>query len=160
MQTPTSPLVVREHERVRCDLPASFSIAPEHADRVALAPAAGVTPVPASLIDLSAGGLGLSSPVYVPKLTLLRISVDPAQGEPGFTVLARVQRAAMLDKTPTYFIGTALKDATESDLAILRRLLAALARRAQQPDAGLTTTTSAPTPALAAATSTGRPARA
>jgi hypothetical protein len=114
--TPES-LVVRQHERLRCDLRATLVVAPESAERVVLAlegPKRGGgdgSEVEVRITDCSRGGLGLQSPVFLPKRCRVRVRVVGVGGIDGpggvVEVTTVVQRAAMLDRGPTYYLGTA-----------------------------------------------------
>jgi hypothetical protein len=109
-------LVVRQHERLRCDLAARVMVGPESAERVVLSldgarGGNGAVDVAVRVTDCSRGGLGLQSPVYLPKRcrVMVRVEgVDGLEGASGTLELGvTVQRAAMLDRGPTYYLGTA-----------------------------------------------------
>jgi hypothetical protein len=100
-------LSVRQHARVQCRLPAAVTVAAPHAQRVALT--AGSGEVRATLTDLSAGGLGLRSPVFFPKGCLLDLALTVGDGPAAFhfRTTLRVQRTIMADRAPSYDLGAA-----------------------------------------------------
>ncbi len=110
MQTKTEPAVVRQHERVQCELPAVVGVAPEMAERVVFAGTvcgsgrAGGT-IGVSLIDCSKGGLGLRTKVFMPKHARLvvKVACGPSGEAQEFVVVA--QRVRMLDRGPVYYVG-------------------------------------------------------
>jgi hypothetical protein len=76
-------------------------------------------------VDMSRGGIGLSSPVYLPPSCRLRLEVElPGGGE--FKGAVRVHRAAMSDRKPTYYIGCAFEEADPARDAALAGILATL----------------------------------
>ena len=120
MQPQNEPQVVRQHERVQCQLAAVVGVAPEMEGRVVFSGTvcgtgrAGGT-VGAEMIDCSRGGLGLKMRVFVPKHAKLVVRVAcGTDGEPReFAVVA--QRVKMLDRGPTYYVGASFPaDANES----------------------------------------------
>jgi hypothetical protein len=126
MPSQTDRLVVRQHDRFRCNIPARVVIEAAHADQVVLAKAAAEAGGGTSLriVDSSRGGLGLESRVFLPKACRLRISVtDPSSGQ-EVTVTVRVQRVAMTDRRPLYYLGTAF---VEMEPGVQQRFEAALA---------------------------------
>lgn len=110
MQSKNEPQVVRQHERVQCQLAAVVGVAPEMEGRVVFSGSvcgtgrAGGT-VGAEMIDCSRGGLGLKMKVFVPKHAKLvvRVACGPAGEAREFAVVA--QRVKMLDRGPTYYVG-------------------------------------------------------
>jgi len=102
-------LRVRRHERRECATPAEVLVASSSAEqltlsRAAIGPSGGVD---ARIVDFSGGGLGLSSPVYFPRGCALLVRIVPGEREEGrpVEITARVKRARMSDKTPSYYIG-------------------------------------------------------
>ncbi|MFN0132116.1 MAG: hypothetical protein ACKVW3_06250 [Phycisphaerales bacterium] len=126
MATPIGDLSVRRHDRRACDSPAWLSIAPDHASVVrfgrSMGDGSGLVGVRAT--DCSMGGIGLASPVFVPIgcaiLLILECSGPPIRLE--------VRRAAMTDRKPTYYIGTAFPESCDD--AARAELVAALSRDA------------------------------
>jgi hypothetical protein len=114
-------LVVRAHERVRCELAGGASVAAEHAAMIVLASSAvdGSGSVVSTIVDLSRGGVGFRTKVYLPKQARLIVKItDPAAGatdtEAALTVLVKVMRVMMVDRGPTYEIGTAFVDPSQA----------------------------------------------
>jgi hypothetical protein len=126
----TDNLVVRQFERVACSLKASMCVSPQHASVVSLSPeiASSSGCVALVLTDASKGGVGLRSPVYLPKGTQVDITLsDPAlAGTPfaSWTVKTRVMRVVMSSREPTYDLGTALIDNTPAEQSKLVDLIA------------------------------------
>ncbi|MFT3686435.1 MAG: PilZ domain-containing protein [Phycisphaerales bacterium] len=134
-ETPkTDNLVVRQHERLTCALAAEATVAPEHQGPIALSPLAADASgkFAPTVTDISRGGIGLRTKVFLPKQARLSVTItDPAVGTP-ITATVRVQRVVMTDRTPTYDIGTAFVDPSA---ALLQAVAAAAGkiRNAQAP---------------------------
>jgi hypothetical protein len=109
---PAADLSVRQHERHLCDSPCRVAVAASCAEAVRLV-RVGLGGADARIVDYSQGGLGLRSTVYFPQTCQLRITV-PIPGEAAVALDARVQRVAMLDRTPAYYIGTSFDHSTEA----------------------------------------------
>jgi hypothetical protein len=105
----TADLSVRQHERHPCDVAAGMLVSGQSVDAVKLVKT-GAGGAPGRVVDFSRGGLGLSSTVYFPLTCHLRVSIPDNAGG-SIKIDLRVQRVAMLDRTPTYYIGTSF-DAT------------------------------------------------
>lgn len=133
------PLVVRRHARLRCDLPARLAVAEASAAQVS--PAAAATDagggIGVTVIDASRGGIGLRSAVFLPKMCQVTATLQVPAGAWGrafeFRAVARVQRVTMLDRTPTYYLGTAFLAGGPGEAERVERLLVAL--EALQPAA-------------------------
>lgn len=117
-------MLVRRSTRIDIALPARLAIADDHAGQVRFGPEAGAVHgwVDADVVDVSAGGLGLISSVFVPRRTLVRIEVinglDPS-AEALLKCVGRVQRVVMTDRRPAYFLGAAFAETNhESDKAL------------------------------------------
>lgn len=123
----TDNLVVRQHERVRCALSAEATVAPEHAGPIALSPLAAdgsgnFNPI---VVDVSRGGIGLRTKVFLPKQARICVTItDPALEAP-ISATVRVQRVVMTDRAPTYELGTSFVDASP---ALLQSVAAVIAR--------------------------------
>ena len=105
----------------------------QHAQRISVAiqsPGCAGGEFDATLIDCSEGGLGLRSPVFIPKGCRLVIRIDPGDGGPIFEAVVRVMRAAMVDRGPTYYLGSSLASETAQNDAGMERVFAA-ARKAE-----------------------------
>lgn len=130
MRSATSDLVVRGSDRYQCDLPASLTVAPAHARIIKpdkSAPGAG-GPVETRIVDLSSGGAGVRSPLFLPQGARLILALPPRPGAEPLPVEVRVQRVMMLDRTPNFYLGTAFDnlsaEATEAVSKLLRDLKA------------------------------------
>ena len=142
MSTPEPPrpdpqaspeLTVRRHERLECCLSGYAQIAPGSTPAVRLARAtAQVEGIPVVLVDCSAGGLGLRCEAFLPRSCLVRVqaSVPTSQaaagGDRALDVLVRVQRVSMIDRRPTYYLGTSFHDLTAQQRGDVEWLLRAL----------------------------------
>jgi hypothetical protein len=134
-------LSVRSHERVKCALPAEVWVGERSAGRVRLAGAArnaeGATGV--TVVDCSLGGLGLASPVFFPRAGGLRVRSVGRGGRGGtpevFEATVAVQRVAMTDRVPTYYVGGAFEGAAEGIARRLMDIVRAGARDAEAPRA-------------------------
>lgn len=123
----SSDLLVRQHERYTCRLSAKLTVVPEDAPQVSIARSVGdgAGGVNCIVVDCSSGGVGLQSPVFIPRgakvivtissqvvpSTTLDAPPEPSSLELPATVFKgtlRVQRVSMLDRTPAYYLGTAL----------------------------------------------------
>jgi hypothetical protein len=131
----TDNLVVRQFERVACSLKASMCVNPAHAGVVSLSPeiASSTGSVALVLTDASKGGVGLRSPVFLPKGTQVDITLtDPALAGTPFshwTVKTRVMRGVMSSRQPTYDLGTALIDSSPAEQAKLVDLIAIIRQK-------------------------------
>lgn len=109
MESRTESLLVRQHERVSCDLRAKVSPSSEHQSRVRLTRTLGDGSgnVSATVTDCSPGGLGILSPVFFPKTSVLSICILGEDGAPAYEGSAQVQRVVMHSRQPMYYIGVA-----------------------------------------------------
>lgn len=134
MKSGNDNLVVRQHDRLSCRLPAILRVAKEHADRVVLARTAGDghRTVKVVAVDVSSGGLALESPIFFPKACRLEVRLlNPEQpdGPPLLETAIRIQRTAMLDRTPIYYLGGAfVTDSTPEHRSALDQLFNFLQR--------------------------------
>lgn len=101
-------LVVRQHERHLCRLDCRLRLDDHSVAQVTPARTVGdgAGGLSAMMVDCSRGGLGLESPVFLPRGSRVRVSVAPGQpGAPRTELLVRVQRVSMMDRKPTYYLG-------------------------------------------------------
>ncbi|CAN5838481.1 hypothetical protein BH11PLA1_BH11PLA1_18800 [soil metagenome] len=107
MDTNAENLLVRQHERHRCDAPGWLLIAAEHAEAVRLAAGAvdSTGSVRVSIQDCSLGGVGVLSTVFIPKRALVTLSVPETAASPALKIALRVMRVVMMDRKPTYYLG-------------------------------------------------------
>ena len=117
-------LTVRQHARYPCNFTAQVAIAASCTDKVRLSRAVGstATGLTATVIDVSHAGVGLSSKVYLPIGCVLNMTIHPADNGPPMVVVSTIARVIMIDRTPTYQLGTLLESVDESDV---NRLIAA-----------------------------------
>jgi len=109
-------LIVRHHERYRCQAPVRLVIDPVHAEAVVLSKLARSADgsVPATLVDCSLGGLGVMSRVFVPRACRILIVTGIGEGDqdenscPIGEYSVRVQRVTLVGREPTYLLGTLL----------------------------------------------------
>lgn len=105
-------LTLRQHQRVRCAIACPLQIASEHTSLVQLATgsADATGTFEGTLVDLSRGGAGVRTNVFLPKQTRVIARVPHAGGT--LVMNLKVMRVQMVDKTPRYELGTALADVT------------------------------------------------
>lgn len=126
----SADLLVRQHERAACDLGAYVRVDTDPADQVVFSRSAapggrGDSEIDVRIVDVSPGGLGLRSNVFVPRGTRLVARVVPAKDELQPTtdeLQVRVQRCAMIDRTPAYYLGTAFVAPNPAALARLTQM--------------------------------------
>ncbi len=138
MQSGPDQLVVRQHQRLQCSLPAKVAIADSHAGAVVLARTASEGgALKTTVVDCSRGGLGLQTHVLLPRSCIVIVQLrDPAPGgDPSPIVLTcRVQRVTMTDRTPTFYLGLSFRN--ECEAAAIERVLTLAARVSQPPPPG------------------------
>ncbi len=126
VQNPQAPGLIRQHERYRCEHEAFAVVPPAYAEQVSLSTLVSETrnglsgAMSVTIIDYSAGGIGLRSNVFIPKRAMLTVvlpGVAGAQGRGEVRATVRVQRVAMLDRSPTYYLGTSLDESIEGQRA-------------------------------------------
>ena len=131
MNTAGTDLTVRRHERVLCDLEAVVAVAPECQASVKLSRGAcradgGVS---ARVVDCSRGGLGLQTKVFLPGTSVLTVCFALPGSNEEVRTKVRVQRVAMVDRGPTYYIGTSFEEEDQRcDLALGRMIQELLAQ--------------------------------
>jgi hypothetical protein len=116
MQSRPDTLLVRQHERVACNLNVCVQAAGDDASHVRLARTVGDGSggVKATVIDCSHGGIGITSTVFFPKRMLLRAWIvdDGADTPIVFDGIVRVQRTSMISREPRYYLGVAFDPST------------------------------------------------
>ncbi len=124
MSQPRNNNAVRQHQRYQCNLAVAVRFDEADAKRVKLSPEASTsaTTVACQLIDASRGGVGFSSKVYLPPSIRLLVSLKVR----GLTqeLRVKVQRVRMLDRTPSYYIGTSFIGSGEEHARVVEALLA------------------------------------
>ncbi len=124
-------LTVRQAVRFELVLPVRLTMAP--VDRAAVRWSAAIGGpegwVDADLVDFSSGGIGVMSPVFVPRKARVRLKVfgiDGGQGEPLLDAIARVQRVAMTDARPAYLLGTSFEAPDEATVRQINDMIGRL----------------------------------
>ncbi len=111
-------LTVRRHDRWGCDINGSLSVDDIHGEQVVFSRAVTESGggVPVRIVDCSRGGLGLHCSVYLPRGTrvIVEFTETETPGEDKNTLHLRVQRGSMIDRTPSYYIGTSVIDQADS----------------------------------------------
>jgi hypothetical protein len=101
-------LTVRRFERHALSLPVRVTLEDAAGASVRLSRASGGSDgFGATLVDLGQGGLGLESPYFLPRQTVLeiRLLADAAKELPEFRTRVRVMRTRMSSRTPSYELG-------------------------------------------------------
>ncbi len=112
-------LVLRRSARHDVALRARVSIAPDHTPFVKFSAGAADRQggLLVDLVDLSTGGCGLLTGVFVPRHGLVEIQIFGVggEGQPEIAqVRGRIQRVIMTDRRPAYLIGTAFEEVSEA----------------------------------------------
>lgn len=122
---------VRRSVRYDVSIRAAVSIHPDQAQLVRFAAAAGARDgwLDVDLVDFSSNGVGIMSPVFVPRRTVLMARLYAFGPDAPVIVEAplRVQRVCMTDRRPAYLIGTSYADPGASSISQINRLLELLA---------------------------------
>jgi hypothetical protein len=130
MKDPAEQLVVRQHERRECRVPVWVRIGAGDAERVILSRSAGdgSGTIPATMVDASAGGVGLESGMFLPRgvRVVVAVRLDGVLME----MPARVQRVLMNSRRPTYYLGLAFLATGAARTELADRLADALDRTA------------------------------
>lgn len=127
-------ILARQYERHEVSLEARIEPHADHAEQYRLAVPDAQSGL--SVTDVSTGGLGLSSGIFVPRRMKVIIHVAVGSGAVASEVIrvrAVVRRCEMIDHKPTYLIGLQFIDAKGAEA---RRLVAA-ANALHAGDAGV-----------------------
>lgn len=123
-------LAIRRSTRHDVVIPARIRVAPVHSAAVKLSAASGVRDgwLDVDVVDFSSGGVGILSPVFLPRGCVLTVRLlTPAdEGNPESMLLevqVRVQRVVMTDRRPAYLMGTAFDSLTPETAAGIEGLL-------------------------------------
>ena len=115
-----------------------MTVAPEHVEKVVLARgqlgAGGRLAV--DVLDVSLGGIGLRSRVFLPRNARLIVYVCPPGVADAQEWLVVVQRSQMTDRKPTYYLGTALITQNNASTSVAQTLIDALRRTQPAAAAG------------------------
>jgi c-di-GMP-binding flagellar brake protein YcgR len=122
-------MAVRRTERHDVALRGRFRIAESHAGIVRLAKASGVRDgaIETDVVDISGGGLGLLTPVFIPKRVHVRCQVLlPNSDQTAFECTGIVSRVVMTDRRPMYLIGLTFDEMSDAARGRLTALLVEL----------------------------------
>lgn len=103
-------LTVRRFERRQLELCARVTVDAASSAQVRLSAQTGSRDqgLSALVVDVSEGGMGVRTGLFLPRKAVVRISVfDGPDGEVIFEETVRVQRVSMLDRAASYLLGTA-----------------------------------------------------
>ena len=101
-----SDLTVRQFERHELENAATLRLHVDPTHQLQFSTNADVAEgIPATLADLSAGGMGLKTKHFIPRGCTLKVTVETTCGL-AFDTRVRVQRVRMTDREPTYMLGT------------------------------------------------------
>ena len=125
-----SGLSVRRSARYEVALPGRVRIAAEHRSIVRFAPSSGARDgwIEVDLIDIGTGGVGLFSPIFLPRNADADLEIL-SHDESRSVLLAcrsRVQRVIMTDRRPAYLLGLAFVGHSPETVKKISDLLAAL----------------------------------
>ncbi|MFG0305214.1 MAG: PilZ domain-containing protein [Phycisphaerales bacterium JB040] len=123
-----SNFVIRRSDRHEIVLPARFCVSEGHAEEVRVSSRAPQRDgwIEADLIDIAEGGVGLISPLFMPRGCRLLVEIRGLGGGAAPVLLdspARVRRVQMIDRRPAYMIGLLFEDQSETQRMSLERLL-------------------------------------
>jgi PilZ domain len=127
-------LVVRQHERLLCRLGAQLRVDESHTSQIALSRnvGEGTGSFGCAIVDCSRGGLGLETTFFLPRSCRIMVIVTDAQGT-KMEFAARVQRVAMTDRKPTYYLGVAFTTSGDVHDQRVMTLLKAASNAPQVP---------------------------
>ncbi|MFZ4574870.1 MAG: PilZ domain-containing protein [Phycisphaerales bacterium] len=124
------PIIIRQSARYDVVMRAQLSVSPEHAGIVRFSGASGSRDgwIECDLIDISTGGVGLITRLFVPRRLVARVRIFTSEEstEPALECGIRVQRVIMTDRRPAYLLGTCFEGVTDSEMQALQTLLARL----------------------------------
>lgn len=134
-----SELTVRQHYRFPCSVDTQLGVAPASADRVKLSRAAlgGASGIATTLRDISTVGAGIASKVYFPVGCKLTMNIA-APDRPPVMLVGSVIRVIMIDRAPTYLIGTVFDGADETTVKQLISAVSPVPMSPPPPAAGTT----------------------
>jgi hypothetical protein len=123
--------MVRQSVRYDVSIRGCVAVADEHAQAIRFGAGAGHRDgwVDLDIVDVSSNGLGMISPVFIPRKTLLTVRAYSHGENPTLLleVPVRVQRVFMTDRRPGYLIGTSFADPGAEAVKQINALLAMLA---------------------------------
>lgn len=123
--------MVRQSVRYDVSIRGCVAVANDHAQAIRFGAGAGHRDgwVDLDIVDVSSNGLGLISPVFIPRKTLLTVRAYSFGENPSLLleVPVRVQRVFMTDRRPGYLIGTSFADPGPEAAQQINALLTLLA---------------------------------
>lgn len=127
----THGLVVRRFKRHDVALDAAMCVAPEHMGLVRFSATSGARDgaIDVVLVDASDGGLGLMSPVFIPKRTIVRVTARSPMGKsdkPLLDTYVQIRRVVMTDRRPAYLLGGSFANFNDDRRAEFERFMAIL----------------------------------
>jgi hypothetical protein len=133
--------VIRRSDRHEIMLPVRLRVHEPDRAQVRLSSRSGQREgwVTADLVDLASGGMGVVSPVYLPRGCLADVQLLPFAGDSATPLLemrARVRRVVMTDRRPAYLVGLLFVEPTDAQAAQLKGLLAQISGEAESPTPG------------------------
>ncbi len=133
-----SGLTVRRFERHALSLPVRVNLDSESGSLVRMSRSSGgVDGFNATLVDLGQGGLGLESPYFLPRQSVLRVRLyaDASKHLPEFNATVRVMRTRMSARTPSYALGCSFVDPDPNLQQTVEDTLSAIAAMRQEEEA-------------------------
>lgn len=131
-------LTVRRFERHELSLPVRITLDHSSGSAVRLSRSSGGSDgFSATLVDLGQGGLGLESPHYLPRQTVLsvRLLADTLKHLPEFKTTVKVMRSRMSSREPSYALGCSFVDPDAKLQQTVEDVLSAIAASRQEEEA-------------------------
>jgi len=129
----------RRHARDAARLPAVFRVGPTHRAQVRITDVSGKAddePIGVTVVDVSTGGFGWESPLFLPRgcRGTLRLQLPTGAGDAEeIEHEVEIRRVRMSREGDRYSVGASLSNASETSRA---RIEAFLARRQSERDRG------------------------
>ena len=121
---------IRQAQRFDVAFRGRFAVAPASSGAVRFAPSSGARDgwIDADFVDMSQGGCGFMSPLFVPRGCHVRLQVLSVDGSKALIDgLACIQRVIMTDRRPAYLVGASFRGQTPEFREQVNALLAGLA---------------------------------
>jgi hypothetical protein len=133
-----SGLTVRRFERHELSLPVRVTLDHSSGSVVRLSRSSGGSDgFGATLVDLGQGGLGIESPHYLPRRTVLRVRLlaDTLRHLPEFQTTVKVMRSRMSSREPSYALGCSFVEPDARLQQTVEDVLSAIAASRQEEEA-------------------------
>lgn len=128
---PKSQMIVRRNTRYDVSIRAAMSVSEQHAGSVRFGPSAGGKDgwVECDCVDLSMGGLGLLTTVFVPRPTVVRVRLFNSSEACALVLECEcvVRRVLMTDRRPAYHLGCSFGTLSDEQLRQVEALIASVA---------------------------------